>query len=209
MFNLQFFFFFFNFKWFIWDVKFHPAPMVSWTYELPQKQIIRFIFSNCRVSLSLCSQDKGMLSLPTFKRKQLRHELYPSQPHPPLGTSFLPLSRTDTFFCPESRHIYLELCSAYLNSHHSSCSFPFTFLFSFLHSSVVRCLSIAHWSHIQSPLHVANTKNTPLLSGFKWNVSFGLLFFSVQIWGSELIACMATCFLLDMAENKSPSKAVL
>lgn len=85
---------------------------------------------------------KDSLSLPTFKRKQLRHELYPSQPHPPLGTGFLPLSRTDTFFlfffCPELGHIYSELCSAHLNSHHSSCSFPCTFLFFPLHSSTVR-----------------------------------------------------------------------
>lgn len=41
---------------------------------------------------------KDSLSLPAFKRKQLRHELYPSPPHPPLGTGFLPLSRTDRFF---------------------------------------------------------------------------------------------------------------
>lgn len=37
------------------------------------------------------------LSLPTLKRKQLRHEPYPSlPPPPPFGTSFLPLSKTDT-----------------------------------------------------------------------------------------------------------------
>lgn len=55
---------------------------------------------------------KDSLSLPAFKRKQLRHELYPSPPHPPLGTGFLPLSRTDrfffVFFFVQSRDVFIQ-----------------------------------------------------------------------------------------------------
>lgn len=130
------------------------SSVVFWRSEqvLVQLQWIlnKFIFHH-RAAVSAHRMQKS-LSLPTFKRKQLRHEPYPSQPPPPLGTRFLPLSRTDTqsvFFCPESRHIYSALCSAHLNSHHASCSFPFPLPFFFLHSSVVRCPGIAHWSRIQ------------------------------------------------------------
>lgn len=136
---------------------------------------------------------KESLWLPTFKRKQLRHELYPSQPHPPLGTSFLPLSRTDTFFCPESRHIYSEPCSAHLNSHHSSCSFPFTFLFSLLHSFAIRCPGIAHWSRIQSPLCAGKHKKYTRATRIYWECIFWFLI-SIQI--SESLSSWHTNIVL-------------
>lgn len=52
------------------------------------------------------------LSLPTFKRKQLRHEPYPSLPPPPLGPSFLPLSWTDTqsVFFVQSQDTFIQHC---------------------------------------------------------------------------------------------------
>lgn len=119
------------------------------------------------------------LSLTTFKRKQLRLEPYPSLPPPPLGPSFLPLSRTDTlsvFFCPESRHIYSALCSAHLNSHHTSCSFPFPFPF-FPFPSIC-CPGIAHWSHIQSLMWAQALTHTSTYT----QASFGSIFFYPGFW---------------------------
>lgn len=49
---------------------------------------------------------KESLSLAAFKRKQLRQERYPSQAHPPLGTGFLPLSRTAAFLFGVETHLF-------------------------------------------------------------------------------------------------------
>lgn len=89
-------------------VNFHPAPMDTCTCTgMLQKQIVKFIFSKYVERTTICAHRmKESLSLPKFKRKQLRHELYPSQPHPPLGTSFLPLSRTDTFLSRLKTHLF-------------------------------------------------------------------------------------------------------
>lgn len=72
------------------------------------------------------------LSLPTFKRKQLRHEPYPSRPPPPLGTSFLPLSRTDTqyFLSRVKTHLFSAVFGPpRLPPHQLFLSFSFPFLF--------------------------------------------------------------------------------
>lgn len=68
--------------------------------------------------------------------------------------------QTLSIFCPESRHIYSALCSAHLDSHHTSCSFPFPFPFFSPCPSVIRCPGIAHWSHIQPLTWVQAHKNT-------------------------------------------------
>lgn len=65
---------------------------------MSRKRLLCSSFTAAPPAAVFAHRIKDSLSLPTFKRKQLRHELYPSQPHPPLGTGFLPLSRTDTFF---------------------------------------------------------------------------------------------------------------
>lgn len=61
-------------------------------------------------------------SLPTFKRKQLRHEPYPSLPPPPLGTSFLLLSKTDTlsvfFLSGVKTHLFSTVFSPPQLPHH-------------------------------------------------------------------------------------------
>lgn len=97
------------------------------------------------------------LSLPTFKRKQLRHEPYPSQPPPPpLGTRFLPLSKTDTqsvFFCPESRHIYQHWVRHSATPTTPAAPFPFLSL----HLSVICWSGIDHWPHIQLLMWVQAT----------------------------------------------------
>lgn len=63
------------------------------------------------------------LSFPIFKRKQLRHEPYPSlPPPPPLGTSFLPLSKTDTlsvfFLSGVKTHLFSMVFSPPQLPHH-------------------------------------------------------------------------------------------
>lgn len=72
------------------------------------------------------------LSLPTFKRKQLRQGPYPSRPPPPLGTSFLLLSRTDSqyFLSSVKTHLYSMVFSPHHLPPHQlflSLSFPFLF----------------------------------------------------------------------------------
>lgn len=94
------------------------------------------------------------LSLPTFKRKQLRHEPYPNRPPPPLGTSFLPLSRTDTLsvFLVQSQDTFIQHCvQPTLTPTTPAVPFPFlsvSFPFPYIRL-LFRWPGIAHWSHIQ------------------------------------------------------------
>lgn len=92
--------------------------------------IIKFIFSICCVGHRLSSQEAGILVITTFKIKRPRHESYPNRPPPRFETSILPLSRTDTLsvFSVHSQDTCIQQCSAHLNSHHTSCSFPFPFI---------------------------------------------------------------------------------
>lgn len=124
------------------------------------------------------------LSLPTFKRKQLRHEPYPSQPPPPLGTSFLPLSRTDTqsVFFVQSQDTFIQHCVR-PTSTPTTPAVPFPFFF--LHSSVICCPGSAHWSSIQPLMWVqAHTyKTCPCYRGLleMFLLSFQLLVICV-VW---------------------------
>lgn len=71
------------------------------------KQMTKFISSSFGADRRLASGGmKESLSLAPFKRKQLRRERYPSQAHPPLGTGFLPLSRTAAFLFGVEAHLF-------------------------------------------------------------------------------------------------------
>lgn len=150
---------------------------------------------------------KESLSLPKFKRKQLRHELYPSQPHPPLGTSFLPLSRTDTFLSRLKTHLFRALFGPpQLPPHQLFLSLYFPFLFpTFIHYSLPW---FAHWSCIQSVM-CAGIKTKKIHPCYQdlLGPSFGFLFLSsfLSLWAHGT----QTDFLLDASREQIPLKRCL
>ena len=129
------------------------------------------------------------LSLPAFKRKQLRHEPYPSRPPPPLGTSFLPLSRTDTqsVFFVQSQDTFIQR-RVQPTSTPTTPAVPFLFLsLSFPHTRLLFAALALPTDLISSPLRGCrrtNTqkkekkkKNTPMLPWFIGDASCGFFFF--------------------------------
>lgn len=102
------------------------------------------------------------LSLPAFKRKQLRHEPYPSRPPPPLGTSFLPLSRTDTqsVFFVQSQDTFIQR-RVQPTSTPTTPAVPFLFLsLSFPHTRLLFAALALPTDLISSPLRGCRRTNT-------------------------------------------------
>lgn len=112
-----------------------------------------------------------------------------------------------TLFCQDSRHSYSELRSAHLNSHHTSCSFPFLFPM-FIHYSLPW---FAHWSCIQFVLCAGTKKNKTYTHATRiyWDcsLSFGFLFLSgflsLSAHGTQ------TDFLVDASREQIPLKRCL
>lgn len=105
-----------------------------------------------RTAVSLLGGMKESLSFGAFKRKQLRQERYPSQAHPPLGTGFLPLSRTAAFLF-RSRDTFIP-SPARPTSPPTAAAVAFTFSFASAPSFILSHLGIAH----RSPSSSARTK---------------------------------------------------
>lgn len=153
---------------------------------MSQKQIVKFASAR---------RMKASLSLITCKRKQLRSELCLSQPHPPLGTRFLPLSRTDTFFFVQSRDTFIQ-SSVRPTSTPTTPAVPFPILSLFL-SYIIHYSLSWHCPLISSPMCTGPHKTYSHANGIYWECSF---LFPISIQISESLSSWHA----DFSQNKSP-----
>lgn len=138
------------------------------------------------------------LSLPTFKRKQLRHES-----PPPLGTSFLPLSRTDTLSVVsiQSQDTFIQHC-VQPNSTPSTPAVPLPFR----SSSLFVCYSLPwHCPLISYPATNVGADNHTQKKTYKHKqypcLSDVLQWYLCAILLSSIFTHLCFCFCLFVSDK--------
>lgn len=177
--------------------------MLVHTHEPPRKHIIKFIFYNCSVGLTLCSRDKGILVI-THIQKETAEAWALSQ-----SASSSPWNKLPAIV--KDRHIFLSRVKTHLfralfgppqlppQQLFLSLYFPFLFTTFIRHSLPWHCPLISY------PVSTVCRQTQKIHPCYQDLLGMYLLvsYFYPDFWVSELMAHKHSSYL-TLAENKSP-----